>query len=62
MSQVTKCDICGVTEDEWHKDHVSDFTVFRITVKRRWYSGGKFEDVDICPDCLREIRNKRKEQ
>jgi hydrogenase maturation factor HypF (carbamoyltransferase family) len=62
MSQVIKCDICGVTDDIWNTHHVDDISTFRITVKRRWWSKAEFKDVDICPDCLREIRNKRKEQ
>lgn len=60
MSQVIKCDICGVTDDKW--EAFKEVHTFRITVKRRWFSGTEFEDVDICPDCLRAIRNKRKEQ
>lgn len=50
----------GVTNDEW--EAFKAVHTFRITVKRRWFSGTEFEDVDICSDCLREIRNKRKEQ
>lgn len=60
MSNITKCDICGVIDDH----NIRDFDTFRVPIKRRIFTLGNgwvWKDIDVCPDCLKLLRDKAKE-
>ena len=51
--EILKCDICGRTSSEV-------FMMHRHKLKRETYTfdGFMWERLDICDDCLQEIRNR----
>lgn len=60
MSKITtlKCDFCGRDESQLAG------CIFRHKVKRQYRNGNIFDwyKVDICVDCLDEIRRKAREK
>lgn len=55
MSEIKICDICR------RNAYKCDEEIREYAIKRKRLVSGKWEYLDICADCLREIKKKVKE-
>ena len=51
--KILKCDICGRTSDE-----VSNMNKYKLKKEAYCFDGCLWERLDICDDCLAEIRKR----
>ena len=55
MSDIKLCDICK------RNSYDCDGEIIEYAIKRKRLISGKWQYLDICADCLREIKKKAKE-
>ena len=55
MSDIKLCDICK------RNSYDCDGEIIEYAIKRKRLISGKWQYLDICADCLREIKKKVKE-
>lgn len=60
MALILKCDICERTYDEVTDNLCRKGDIIRHKVKREWilHHERGWEKIDICTDCLKQIRAK----